>query len=459
VIDPGTSPADADVGASTAPAASAGAATGAEIRPSLVSRSQWGADESLADEWRETSGELKAMYVHHTAGTNSYSRSQSAAIVRGIYAYHTRSNDWPDIGYQFLVDRFGRIFTGRRDSQVENPIGAQAGGYNSGTIGVSAMGSFQSATPPAALVTGIARVMAWKAYLYGLNPRGTVDLRTADGPSTATAPPGTVVRVPRILGHRDTNRTACPGGHLAARLGTIRESVRTRVIAAYRAHGAVVATPGRPRSHPVGQTHTPVQWTAEVRFSWDRVPGARSYQLLRRSGPFDGTRTPAPYWWVLKATADTRTTVYTEPGRDVVYGVRAVRADGRRGPVKIITATTRELMPEQWDSAGWSRTWGSGYHHDFAYRAGRQGDEIKIYGARHITQVRVISPTGPGWGRVGVYVGGTRYGVIDLASSTPRDQRVFTVGLGGIRSGRIVLRALDADEVRVSGIGVVRPYP
>lgn len=459
VIDPGTSPADANVGASAGPAARAGAASGAEIKPSLVSRRAWGADESLATDWRETSGTLKAMYVHHTAGTNSYSRSQSAAIVRGIYAYHTQSNDWPDIGYQFLVDRFGRIFTGRRNAELENPIGAQAGGYNSGTIGVSAMGNFQSATPPAALVTGITRVMAWKAYQYGVNPRGTVELRTGDAPSTARARPGTVVRVPRILGHRDTNRTVCPGGRLAARLDTIRSSVRSRVIAAYRAHGSVTATPAKPRSHGVGSRLAPVQWQPEARFGWDRVRGAQKYQLLWRGGSFDGTRARDPYWYVLKTTADTSTTVYTEPGENVVYGVRAVLPDGRRGPARIITATTRELMPGQWDIFGWSRTRNAGYHHGTAYRTDHPGSSINVYAAKRITQVRVVAPTGRGWGRVAVSVDGVRYGVINLASSSPTGRRTFTVGLDGVRSGRVVLRALDAREVRVSGIGVVSAYP
>jgi hypothetical protein len=456
VIDPGTSPADAGVGASTAPAASAEAATGAEIRPSLVSRRQWGADESLADEWRETSGELKAMYVHHTAGTNSYTRSQSAAIVRGIYAYHTQSNGWPDIGYQFLVDRFGRIFTGRKNADLENPIAAHAGGYNSGTIGVSAMGSFQSAAPPSALVAGISRVMAWKAYKYGVDPRGTVNLRTADGRSTAKAPPGTVVQVPRILGHRHTNHTACPGERLAGRLDTIRTSVRSRVIAAYQTYGAVVPKPGRPRSHAVGARNAPVQWESKVRLSWDPVPGAQKYQLLRRGSRFDANPLHPPYWWMAKMTADTHTTVYTAPGENVVYGVRAVLSDGRRGPAKIITATTRELMPGGWDIYGWRRTNDSGYHHGYAYRTTRRGSDIKVYAAKQITQVRVIAPTGTGWGRVGVFVDGRRYGVIDLASAAPRDQKVFTVRLDGARSGRVVLRSLDAKEVRVSGIGFVR---
>lgn len=457
VIDPGTSPADRNVDAAAGPAASADAATGWEPKPPVVSRARWGADESLGSPWPETSGTLKAIYVHHTAGTNSYTSGQSAAIVRGILAYHTRSRGWPDIGYQFLVDRYGRIFEGRREAQLHNPIGAQAGGYNTGTIGVSAMGSFQTATPPAALIRSLERVLAWKSFEYGVHPTHTTRLRTGNVSSTAKAPPGTVVTVPTILGHRDTNNTACPGARLHARLPALRTNVRERVLAEYRRHGAV-RLPARPKAHAVSSLRSPVQWRPETAFAWDPVRGAVRYEVLRRSGHFTSVRPYDPYWYEFASTRGTVTTVYTPPGQNTVYGVRAVLANGRRSPVRVITTTTRDVLHGDWDVFGWQRVTRSGYYNGHAYRTTTSGQDIKVYGARGITQVRVMAPTGRGWGRVAVSVGGTRYGVIDLASSSPTTQRVFTVGLGGARSGRVVLRALDSGkEVRVSGIGVVRP--
>ncbi|WP_423463199.1 N-acetylmuramoyl-L-alanine amidase [Promicromonospora sp. MS192] len=457
VIDPGSSPADRNVGAAAGPAASAAAATGWEPKPPVVSRRMWGADESLGSPWPETSGTLKAIYVHHTAGTNTYSSDQSAAIVRGIHAYHTRSNGWPDIGYQFLVDRYGRVFEGRREAQLHNPIGAQAGGYNTGTIGVSAMGNFVTAEPTAALVRGLERVLAWKSFEYGVHPTQTTRLRTGQGTSTAKAAPGTVVTVPTILGHRHTNRTACPGDRLNARLPALRSAVHDRVLAEYRRHGAV-RLPASPRPHAVSSLRTPVQWRPETAFAWDAVRGAVRYEVLRRSGHFTSTRPYDPYWYEFASTTRTATTVYTPPGENAVYGVRAVMANGRRSPVRVITTTTRDVLHDDWDVYGWQRISRSGYYNGHAYRTTAAGQDIKVYAARNITRVHVMAPTGRGWGRVAVYVGGTRYGVLDLSSATHRDQRVFQVDLGGARSGRVVLRSLDSGkEVRVSGIGVVRP--
>ena len=89
--------------------------------------------------------------VHHTAGTNSYSAGQSASIVRGIYYYHAVVLDWGDIGYNFLVDKFGTVFEGRSGS-VAAPagrmsIGAHARGVNTGTMGISMMGDYSTVSP------------------------------------------------------------------------------------------------------------------------------------------------------------------------------------------------------------------------------------------------------------------------------------------------------------------------
>ncbi len=458
VVDPGATAADANVGASAQPPGSASAATGDEIRPSLVPRSGWGADESLGDTWPEVSGRLDAMYVHHTAGTNSYSRSQSAAIVRGIYAYHTRSRGWPDIGYQFLVDRHGTVFVGRREAATDNPIGAQAGGFNTGTIGVSAMGNFVSAGPTSSLLRSLERVLAWKAYRYHVPVIGSVGLPNGGSSGSGTrSDPGDVVRVPRILGHRTTNWTACPGKELAERLPAIRRAVNAMKNAALDRYGTARYTIGEvtPRAATAGQY--PIQWSARTRFSWAREPGAVRYQVLEK---YAGYRSPMPnerYWRRILTVSGTSANLYAAEGLSVQYAVRAVDRNGRLGPISRLVRTSRPVpFASMARSTGtWVQVNSDAYFRDRAWSTIRADSRLVVSDVERVTQVRVMAATAPGRGRVAVYVGTTRVRVINTDAASDA-QRVYTVRLPKTMSGRVTLRTLDQARVRVSAVALVR---
>lgn len=458
VVDPGATAADANVGASTLPPGSASAATGDEIRPALVPRSGWGADESLAETWPELSGRLDAMYVHHTAGTNSYSRSQSAAIVRGIYAYHTTSRNWPDIGYQFLVDRYGTVFVGRREAATDNPIGAQAGGFNTGTIGVSAMGNFDTTSPTASMLRSIERVLAWKAYRNHMRVTGTVGLPNGGSQGSGTrSDPGDVVRVPRILGHRTTNWTACPGQHLVERLPAIRRAVRAMKSAALDRHGTVRYTTGKITARAAGANQYPVQWPARTRFSWAREPGAVRYQVLER---YAGYRSPMPnerYWRRVATVSGTSANLYAAEGLSVQYAVRAVDRNGRIGPISHLVRTTRPVpFTSMARTTGtWARVNHDAYFRDRAWSTVHADSRLVVSDVERLTQVRVMVATAPGRGRLAVYVGAARVAVLDTDRASAA-RHVFTVRLPEARSGRVTLRTLDDARVRVSGVAFVR---
>ena len=130
--------------------------------PSIVPRADWQADERIVRMHPLYAPTLKLAVVHHTAGSNAYTPAQSAAIVRGIELYHVKGNGWSDIGYNFLVDRYGTVYEGRAGGMTRNVIGAHALGFNNGTAGVALIGNFQSTPPPPAMEDALARLLAWR---------------------------------------------------------------------------------------------------------------------------------------------------------------------------------------------------------------------------------------------------------------------------------------------------------
>ena len=165
------------------------------------------------------------MIVHHTAGSNTYSCSDSPAIIRGIYAYHVQSKGWQDIGYNFLVDKCGTIFEGRKGG-VDRPVmGAHSYGWNSQTSGISVLGNYDTVAPSTAALTAVARVAAWKLGQYGGDPAGTVQLTAGATEKNAAGQQfqaGTAYTFPQVHGHRDGYATECPGSNLWAQLPTLR---------------------------------------------------------------------------------------------------------------------------------------------------------------------------------------------------------------------------------------------
>jgi uncharacterized protein with LGFP repeats len=222
LVDPGESEADTSLGSpdiqDTADAALA--------MPPVFSRAQWGADEKMMGWAPQYASTIKAATLHHTAGSNDYTADQVPAILRSTYAYHAKSLGWGDIGYNVLVDKFGRLWEGRSGGLASTVVGAHAGGFNSGTFGVSMMGNYDVAATPQPMVDSVAAIIAWKFSLYGVNPRGTATL-TSGG--TDKYPAGARATLPTIHGHRDTKSTACPGRYGYARLGEIRDKAASRL--------------------------------------------------------------------------------------------------------------------------------------------------------------------------------------------------------------------------------------
>ncbi|QKW00861.1 peptidoglycan recognition protein [Streptomyces sp. NA02536] len=190
-------------------------------RPAIVTRRGWGADEGLREKRFVYTGKVKAAFVHHTASGNKYKCSQAPSLVRGFYRYHVRSLGWRDIGYNFLVDKCGRIYEGRAGGVAKAVKGAHTLGFNSNSTGIAVIGSYGSKKPSSSAVKAVARLTAWKLGLYGMNPRGKTYLTSGGGNLYRK---GKKVRLNVISGHRDGFNTSCPGGKLYKKLGTARST-------------------------------------------------------------------------------------------------------------------------------------------------------------------------------------------------------------------------------------------
>ncbi|BCY14022.1 N-acetylmuramoyl-L-alanine amidase [Actinoplanes sp. L3-i22] len=188
--------------------------------PKLLSRAAWGANEKIVKEAPTYTGPVQVFFVHHTATGNGYSCASSTSVVRGIEAYQVKSKGWNDIGYNFLVDKCGTIFEGRRGGVDRNVLGAHTLGFNTNASAVAVIGDFRSTPIPAAARLSVAQLAAYKLGGAGNAPASRVALTSGGGPKFAV---GRRVVLNRISGHRDAGLTECPGTSLYRQLPAIRQ--------------------------------------------------------------------------------------------------------------------------------------------------------------------------------------------------------------------------------------------
>ncbi len=195
----------------------------AASEPAIVPRATWGADESIRRAEPSYATELRYAIVHHTAGANGYTKGQAPAILRGIQLYHVQANGWNDIGYNFLVDRFGTVYEGRYGGVAANVIGAQAQGFNTGSVGVALLGTYGSASASTAAEQALVRLLAWRLDLGHVDAGSMLTVVSGGSPKFAAGVP---VLLRTVSGHRDVGLTACPGDALYARLQAIGADTR-----------------------------------------------------------------------------------------------------------------------------------------------------------------------------------------------------------------------------------------
>ena len=343
-IDPGQDDAVAEPGATGAAfrTAATDAAPGYTPQPTIISRAEWGASAGTPCDSPAAGDQTRGVVVHHTAGTNSYTQAQSAQIVRATQAFHMKSRKWCDLGYNFLVDKYGQIFEGRRGG-IDRAVRAAHSGnaaVNMYAMGVSMMGNYDEVKPSAALKDAMVRLIGWRLGTNYLPAKGTYSL----GGKTLNM----------ISGHRDVLKTACPGRYGYAWLseaGGLRDRVEAYIAAystptksLYRALGAAVTGPifigeaqgadgSRLRAKLVdiyskGTAGPAFTVGGAIRTEYDRVgsrAGVLGYPTANAAAVAGGTRQNFDGGYIT-TTAAGRATAYTSAGAVVPGGTAAPSA-------------------------------------------------------------------------------------------------------------------------------------
>jgi uncharacterized protein with LGFP repeats len=298
--------------------------------PPIITRAEWGGDK-VKPRTAPVYGEVELAFVHHTVTANDYGPEDSAGIVLGIARYHRDHNGWNDIGYQFLVDKYGQIFEGRDGGMELAVVGAQAQGYNSVSTGISCIGDYRTVALTEDGIDSLARLLAWKLSVHGVPCRGRVTV-TSQGGETNRYGYGRRVALDRISGHRDGNATTCPGSAVYDELPAIRAR------ADELARTIAVLTIGASRTEVV-HPDTAVELTGLLRFADEADPTGAEIQIQYQTAPGDDWAT------VATAAADSEGAYAVTVGMGPSGRLRALHAADGIHDEQASTAITVKVLP------------------------------------------------------------------------------------------------------------------
>lgn len=213
----------------------------------INTRKAWGGPNS--SDWKPESITIQGAVIHHTAGSNDYTKAQVPSIIKGIYTYHANTLEWDDIGYNLIVDKYGGVWEGRYGGLTKGVKGAQAYGANSETFGISVLGNYETAAPTSAGLTALEKAVAWKLSVH--------KIKSIDGTIRVPGEDLKGRNVPVVSAHRDVGSTLCPGKNLYSKMNTIRTAIKGYMTVVVQAPAAT-ATPT-----PAVQTKTP-GWDASL---------------------------------------------------------------------------------------------------------------------------------------------------------------------------------------------------
>lgn len=178
----------------------------------IIERSVWATDrEPTGPLPVEEPGDVRVLLVHHTVSSNTYSEDAVPGMLRSFFDFHTGPDKaWPDLAYNFCVDRFGRVWETRAGSIGAPVIGSATGGNQGFTQLCCFIGDHSTEQPSEAARSSMATLLGCLAQTYDIDvtPGATASFVSR---GSNRHPAGTTVTTPTITGHRTMSMTACPG--------------------------------------------------------------------------------------------------------------------------------------------------------------------------------------------------------------------------------------------------------
>src|SRR5690606_35236405 len=119
--------------------------------------------------WGTTYTKTENIAVHHGAGGVTISTyEQGLATISQYYSLHRNTNDWGDIGYNYLIGPDGSIFQGRevtpdKTYTSDYIMGAHLCSMNSNSMGICIMGDYTNLLPSAKALESLYKIIKWKA--------------------------------------------------------------------------------------------------------------------------------------------------------------------------------------------------------------------------------------------------------------------------------------------------------
>jgi len=160
---------------------------------------------------------IKSIVVHHTH--TEYSDSLSG--IQNIHRYHSLSNQWWDIWYNYIIGYDWEIYEWR--SGWDYTIAAHAKNNNFSTVWVALMGDFEHNEVPDAQYKALSELVKHLSTKYGINlsKRFPIHKPCISSDESCQWDIKTTYHYP-LVWHLDAGHTNCPGEHLYEVLEDIR---------------------------------------------------------------------------------------------------------------------------------------------------------------------------------------------------------------------------------------------